>query len=160
MIEPTMIKLANAEEFLQRLISASTSASIEALLSELPIREVDDFEFRVDSPTSGWREGSLHWIPVGRDRGNAGRIKLANRPINPPVERTINGMEALIELERRRELVANSSAPPPSSPREAIHRYYGLPPLDQLPDLTQPIGGLPPRRYARELARKILMELQ
>ena len=160
MIEPTTIKPTDAAGFLRRLISAATSANIEALLSELPIRDVNDFEFRTESPSSGWRDGLLHWIPVGRDRGNAGRIKLANRPVNPPVERTINGMEALIELERRRELAANNNAPPPSSPREAVHRYYGLPPLDQLPDLTQPINGLPPRRYAREVARKILMELQ
>jgi hypothetical protein len=88
-------------------------------------------------------------------------VKLANRPINPAVERTINAMEALIELFRRLELLRDPNAPAPQSPREAVARYFNLPPLDQLPNLLNAnINGMPARRYARELARKILLQLQ
>jgi len=39
-----------------------------------------------------WQPGSLHWVrPVGRDRGNGGRIKLAGEPMNPLAERLVNG---------------------------------------------------------------------
>lgn len=37
-------------------------------------------------------------------------------------ERTVNGMEALIEMARQRELVKDSSAAPPASPRDAVAR--------------------------------------
>ena len=58
-----------------------------------------------EKPEVGWRSGYLHWIPVGGERGNAGRIKQANQPVNPIAERTINGMEAIIEMARQRELL-------------------------------------------------------
>lgn len=160
MIEPTAINIQDPATFLRDLLAATTSKSVEALFDQLTIRDVNDFTFDAETPDKDWSPGQLHWIPVGRDRGNAGRIKLANRPINPPVERTINGMEALIELARRQELLANSEAPAPASPREAVRRYFELPPLDQLPDATGLIRGLQPRRYARELARKILLQVQ
>ena len=55
-----------------------------------------------------WQPGKLHWVPVGSDRGNGGRIKLAGEPMNPLAERLVNGMESLIELARLRELMKNS----------------------------------------------------
>ena len=159
-IQPTTISLADPSELFRGLLAAATSADVENLLRQLPIRQVEEYDFHAAEPEAGWKEGKLHWLPVGRDRGNAGRVKLANRPINPPVERAINGMEAMIELYRRRELLANSGVPAPSSPRDAVQRYFNLPPLDQLPDLSGLINGLPPRRYAREIARNIVVEVQ
>jgi hypothetical protein len=159
MITPTIIRSDDPAQFVQRIISAATSADIEEILKKLPICGIDKFAFDPDAPERGWQPGLLHWVPVGRDRGNAGRIKLANRPVNPPVERTINGMEAMIELERRRELAVDPKVPAPSTPREAVRRYFSLPPLDELPDTAGLINGLPPRRYAREIARNIVVQL-
>src|SRR5438128_1388796 len=85
-------------EFLSRAAKAVTSSDIEMLLSQLPITPEDEYIFNEEHPAAGWRAGSFHWIPVGRDRGNAGRIKLANQPVNPIAERAINGMEAIIEM--------------------------------------------------------------
>jgi hypothetical protein len=45
-------------------------------------------------------------------------------------------------------------APPPSSPREAVKRYFGLPPLDELPACSKEI-----REKARAIARQLLLEL-
>jgi hypothetical protein len=41
-------------------------------------------------------------------------------------------MEALIELARLRELLMNSTAPMPASPRDAVLRYFGFPKLDSI----------------------------
>jgi hypothetical protein len=98
-------------------------------------------------------------MPVGRDRGNAGRIKLANIPVNPIAERLINGMEALIELHRHRECAVRPDAAPPVSPREAVKRYFGLPSLDQLPKLDSSESSRKVRESARELARKLRVRL-
>ena len=123
--------------FLKQAIHATTIKSITSLLSQLPI--VDENEYAHDSsdPTKNWVEGKFHWIPLGKDRGNAGRIKLASRPEGPIAERTINGMEALIELMRRLELLQDPSVPVPQSPREAVARYFSLPPLDQIPRMQK-----------------------
>jgi hypothetical protein len=102
------------------------------------LRVVDPTEYFFDSdgnPTAKWKPGHLHWIPVGRDRGNSGRIKLAGEPIGPIAERVINGMEALIELERLRELRDRPVIAMPRSPREAVYRYFGLPRLDLIPGI-------------------------
>jgi hypothetical protein len=56
--------------------------------------------------------------------------KLTACGTNPIAERLINGMEAIIELARLRELQKNHEAAMPMSPREAVLRYFGLPPLD------------------------------
>ena len=80
----------------------------------------------------GWQPGKLHWIPVGMDRGNGGRIKLAGEPMNPLAERLVNGMESLIELARLRELLKNSAAVMPANPRDAVLRYFGFPKLDSI----------------------------
>src|SRR5947208_2683857 len=103
-IPPTVMDVKNEVDFLAEILNAATSQDVEALLTKLKICDVADYQFNPEEPDSDWQEGLLHWVPVGRDRGNAGRVKLANRPINPAVERTINGMEALIELSRRLDL--------------------------------------------------------
>jgi hypothetical protein len=61
----------------------------------------------------------------------------------PPAERLINGMEALIEMMRLRELLKTPDASPPCSPREAVLRYFGLPALDQILDLPGAAAALP-----------------
>jgi hypothetical protein len=142
-------------EFLTQAVQAMTATSIVSLIGQLPIVSEDSYMFDSIDPAKGWSEGKLHWIPLGKERGNAGRIKLATRPEGPVAERTINAMESLIELERRRELLKNPSSTAPQNPREAVMRYFSLPPLDQLPKLTKPIRGQKPREYARELAKLI-----
>jgi len=159
MIETTKLNcIVDSEAFLKKAITAVTSTDVESLLAVLPIVPDDRYVFAPAQPSSSWVEGKFHWMPVGKDRGNAGRIKLAHNPINPIAERLINGMEALIELMQQREMLNDPSKEPPKSPREAIERYFGLPPLDQLPKFEgQQRKGL--MGTARELARKLRIHL-
>jgi hypothetical protein len=138
-------------EVVAKLRAARTTTQVEAALAELPIVDADDYQ--LDSrgrPVGTWKRGYLHWLPVGLDRGNGGRIKLAGEPVNPLAERLVNGMEAIIELERLRELQREPTASMASSPREAVLRYFGLPRLDSIPrmepqdvrhfrELTEPV---------------------
>lgn len=142
-------------DFLQQAVAVNTVKGMTTLLNQLPIVSEHDYVPDPVNSENGWMEGSLHWLPLGKDRGNAGRIKLASRPENPIAERSINGMEALIELERRRELLSNSASLAPQSPREAVMRYFSLPPLEQIPKMENLIAGRKPREYARELAKRI-----
>lgn len=146
-------------DFMRIALKASTSLDIEALLSELSITPEDEYSYDPEKPEVGWRPGHLHWIPVGGERGNAGRIKQANQPVNPIAEREINGAEAIIELARQRELLVDSSSKPPSSPRDAVRRYFGLPSLDQLPKLDGSEASKSIREKARELARQLRVRL-
>lgn len=148
-----------ADHFLRQTLDATTIPAIEALLAQLPIADINAFNFDADNPAKGWTEGLFHWVPVGRDRGNAGRIRLAGKPIYPLAERLVNGMEALIELKRLRELKLNPTASVPNSPREAVARYFGLPPLDQIPKSSAKVDGKPIRQYAWDLARLLLLKL-
>jgi len=120
-------------ELLNELVAARTAFDVDAILSRVPVVPLEDYHWISNSERHGaWQPGKLHWIPVGRNRGNAGNIKLAGEPFNPIAERLVNGMEALIELMRlieARELPENQ---PPSSPRDAVLRYFGLPKLDVL----------------------------
>ena len=68
-------------------------------------------------------------------------------------------MEAIIELARQRELMADPSSAPPSSPRDAVLRYFGLPPLDQLPKLRPSEQTKAIRAKGRELARQLRVRL-
>lgn len=160
MITPTLLSdLVNARDFIARAIKASTTADIEALLAELPITSEHDYTFDEEHPEQGWQTGKFHWIPVGRDRGNKGRIALANIPVNPIAERAVNGMEAIIEMARQRELLKDPNAPAPVSPRDAVHRYFKIPPLDQLPKLPEGPESKAIRARARELARQLRVRL-
>ncbi len=149
----------NPREFITRAARATTSSAVEALLAELPITSEDAYTYTDNNPDAGWQSNRFHWIPVGRDRGNAGRIKQANQPVNPIAERTVNGMEALIEMARQRELVKDSSAAPPATPRDAVARYFGLPALDQLPKLDESTQSKEVRNNAREMARRLRVRL-
>jgi len=126
------IPLASAL-LLPALLAAKTTSAVEALLGGLPIVDEAGYQWTAASPATGWQVGKLHWVPIGRDRGNAGRVQLAGDPYNPIAERLVNGMEAVIELARRLELVNDGAAPMPLSPRDAVQRYFNLPRLDLIP---------------------------
>lgn len=143
--------------FLRDALSATSVATLESLLKRLPIVSEKDYFFDADNPSANWKSGHLHWVPLGRDTGNAGRVRLASRPENPLAERAINGMEAVIEMMRLRELNSTPSAPPPLSPREAVKRYFGLPPL---PDLARLQRNHELRQKARELADLIQLTVE
>src|SRR4051812_15432691 len=84
MIEPTQLSdHVNTASFIADAIKATTSEDIEALLARLPITPEHDYAYEDENPERGWRPGHFHWVPVGQERGNAGRIKQANHPVNP-----------------------------------------------------------------------------
>ncbi len=160
MIEPTAISShVKPVDFITTATKAVTTADIEALLVQLKITPEDEYIFNEEDPELGWRPGHFHWIPVGGERGNAGRIKQANQPVNPIAERAVNGMEALIEMARQRELAANASVTPPMSPREAVARYFGLPSLNELSRLDESESSKIIRVKARELAKQLRVRL-
>jgi hypothetical protein len=149
----------NASDFLKALMASATTKAVDDVLSKLPIVDANYYNYDDDLPEKNWTEHCYHWMPVGRDRGNAGRIRLAGKPIFPLAERLVNGMEALVELKRLRELRQDPTAAVPNSPREAVARYFGLPPLDQIPKLSDKINGRPIRTYALELCRLLLLKM-
>jgi hypothetical protein len=130
-------------DLLLRLINARTTAAVDAILAKLPVVSEDEYHWISNKERYGeWRDGQLHWVPVGRNRGNGGNIKLAGEPFNPIAERVVNGMEALIELMRLLELRDNPKSVAPRSPRDAVERYFGLPKLDlieRMPDADRKI---------------------
>ncbi len=159
-VEPTQLSdLVEPTEFLGRAIRASTAAEVEHLLKKLAIVPEHDYVYSEEAPEAGWQAGKLHWMPVGRERGNAGRIKQANFPVNPIAERTVNGMEALIELERQRELAREPASADPTNPRDAVLRYFALPSLDKLPKLDDSPASKTTRGKAREMARRLRVRL-
>lgn len=150
--------LAN-EELLKRLMVVSTVTDVEAVLATLPIVSEHDTTFDATRAAATWKQDHLHWMPVGADRGNAGRIKLANHPVNPLAERIVNGMEALIELQRTRELNQNANAAAPENPRAAISRYFQLPSLDQIPKIEDKHERERVWSIAREIATHLRLKL-
>jgi hypothetical protein len=127
------MEFRTSADLLSRLLNARTTTSVEAIMAGLPVVSPDDYQWDYGGKRIGkWKDGHLHWVPVGLERGNGGRIKLAGEPMNPLAERLVNGMEAVIELARLLELFKRPDAPMPASPREAVLRYFGLPPLDQI----------------------------
>ena len=159
-MKPTNVEdMVKPDEFLRELTRAQSTTALGALLKRLKIVDENKYTWDAEHPEAGWIEGYLHWFPVGRDRGNAGRIKLAGSGENPIAERGINGMEALIELERSLERSKDRTIPAPGSPREAVMRYFKLPPLDAIPSMTTLIDGKKPFNHARELARKLRIKL-
>jgi hypothetical protein len=128
----------NAPDLFSRLESARTAAAAEAIMAGLPIVPPEQYQWlSADERAGTWKPGMLHWVPVGRDRGNGGRIKLAGEPMNPLAERLVNGMESLIELARLRELLEDPTALMPVNPRDAVMRYFGFPKLDQIERLDE-----------------------
>src|SRR5262249_54415882 len=118
---------------LGRLLSARTTAQVETIMTALQIVPPEEYQWDYGGKRGRkWKLGYLHWLPVGLERGNGGRIKLAGEPMNPIAERTVNGMEALIELARLVELLKDPAAVMPANPRQAVLRYFGLPRLDTI----------------------------
>lgn len=150
-----ILRTGKPETFLKDVTQAATSAAVETLLQKLPIVDEHAYQFNEKDPSVGWKEGYLHWVPIGFRRLNAGQVSLAKRPVAPLAERLINGMEAIIELARERELARTPGAPAPATPREAVQRYFNIPPLDQLPMGTKQI-----REQARNLARRLTLQLK
>src|SRR6516225_6625704 len=102
-------------DLLTKLYNSRTTGHVDGILNALPIVDPNEYHWDYAHKHVGkWRPGYLHWLPVGLKRGNAGQIRLANEPINPIAERLVNGMEAIIELARLRELLNNASAPTPT----------------------------------------------
>lgn len=160
MVEVTTLgSVVKPVEFIGRATKATTSADVDALLGQLPITPEGKYAFDEAAPESGWVPGSFHWMPVGRERGNAGRIKQANQPVSPIAERTVNGMEALIEMARQREISTNANIAAPVTPRDAVTRYFGIPSLDQLPKLDNSPQSKVIRGKARELAKQLRVRL-
>jgi hypothetical protein len=159
MIKPTDLrKHVDPAVFVKNIVEAVTTKRVEALLAQLPVVGVNDYVFNPKDPYQGWKEGMFHWYPVGGERGNAGRIKLAGNPENPIGERTINAMEAMIDMMRQLEL-KRGPADYPANPRDAVRRYFDLPPLEEVPKWKDPIRGLKARDYARSLATNIRIRL-
>ncbi|MGH9904021.1 MAG: hypothetical protein ACRD8U_00390 [Pyrinomonadaceae bacterium] len=160
MATPTMLAdFVQPTAFIATAARASTTADVEKLLGALPIVAEHDYSYDESNPEAGWQAGEFHWLPVGRERGNAGRIKQANYPVNPIAERAINGMDALIEQARQRELLEDSQSADPQSPRDAVNRYFDLPPLDELPKLDNSPASKAIRTKARDLARQLRVRL-
>jgi hypothetical protein len=162
MLKPADLrKHVDPNVFIREIQNAVTTKRVEALLSQLPIVGENQYVYDTNDPYKGWQEGKYHWVPVGLDRGNGGRIKLAGDGVNPLGERAINGMEALIEMMRQLELTKGPCAAP-TSPREAVMRYFDLPPLEEVPRLDpvkNAIKGYKPREYARKLATMLRIRL-
>lgn len=120
-------------DLLGRLLNARATRQVEAIMESLPIVSPDSYQWVSSNRRSAeWKPGSCTGFPVGRDRGNGGRIKLAGEPMNPLAERLINGMESLIELARQCELLKNPAAVMPANPRDAVLRYFGFPRMDSI----------------------------
>jgi hypothetical protein len=127
------MKASTSVDLLDRLLSARTTAQVESIMTTLPIVTPEEYQWDYGNKRTGkWKPNYLHWLPVGLERGNGGRIKLAGEPMNPIAERAVNGMESLIELARQVELLNNPPAVAPANPREAVLRYFGLPRLDAI----------------------------
>ena len=160
MIDATLLeKHVSPADFIARAVKATTTAAIVKLLDDLPITPEGEYAFIEERPHEGWQPDRFHWVPVGGERGNAGRIKQANQPVSPLAERTVNGMEAIIEMARQRELANDPNAPAPTTPRDAVSRYFGVPPLDQLPKLDASPASKAIRGKARDLARQLRIRL-
>ncbi len=126
-----------ASNLLSSLLNARFTHQVEALLATLPIVPPEQYQWvSADAKSAAWKSGHLHWVPVGLDRGNGGRIKLAGEPMNPLAERLVNGMESLVELARLLELRENPGAAMPSNPREAVLRYFGFGRIDGIERLS------------------------
>src|SRR5438132_10657349 len=99
-------KIVDPTVLLRSTLQAISTKAVEELLRGMPIVPEPEYRFNAKHPSETWQQGKLHWYPVGADRGNAGRIKLAGSPENPIGERIVNSVEALIELARQIELLA------------------------------------------------------
>jgi hypothetical protein len=160
-ITPTDIsKLVDCKKLLAATLDAITSEGVDKLLTWLPVVPDLEYRFNKEDPAQGWQPGKLHWYPVGGLLGNQANIKHAGSAVNPIGERVVNAFESLIELERQKESLANPETTAPTSPRDAVLRYFDLPPLDEIPDFSEMIRGIKADHYVRQLAQRILVTLR
>jgi hypothetical protein len=160
-VTPTEItSIINPTELLTATTEAITAEAIDKIIATLPVVPEGEYRFNEEDPSHGWQPGKLHWYPVGGLLGNQANIKHAGSAVNPIGERVVNAFEALIELERQKELIADPAAVAPKSPRDAVRRYFDLPPLDELPDYTELIRGMKPDQYLRQLANRVQVSLR
>jgi hypothetical protein len=153
-------KLVDCRKLVADTLNAITVDAVDKLVASLAVVPEQEYRFNEDDPTVGWQPGKLHWYPVGGLMGNQANIKHAGAAENPIGERVVNAFEALIELEREKELLANPSATAPASPRDAVRRYFDLPQLDDMPDHTDLIRDMKPDAYLRTLAKRIMVTLR
>lgn len=152
--------LTDCNKLLADTLGTITVEGLDNLVARLPIVPEGQYRFNEEDSSRGWQPGKLHWYPVGGLLGNQANIKHAGSAINPIGERVVNAFEALIELERQQELINDATAVSPISPRDAVRRYFDLPPLDEIPGYAELIRGQRPDLYIRELARRILVTLK
>src|ERR1700722_11169049 len=120
-------------DLLGRLLDARATSQVEAIMAGPPIVSPEQYQWlSAEERSSAWQPGKLHWVPVGKDRGNGGRIKLAGEPMNPIAERAVNGMESMIKHARPAEHHNNRAPPPQRNPRDAVLHYFGFPKLDSI----------------------------
>jgi len=96
------------------------SAQVDTLFTLQTKSEVDKF-IQDTCPSATWRN-------LGDRESPAANVEVSPDPINPLVERLVNGMESLIQLEMELELLTGKSHQGiPSSVFEAAERYFGIP---------------------------------
>jgi hypothetical protein len=160
-IVPTDInQFVDGKKLLSATLDAITTDAVDKLIADLPVVPEGEYRFNEEDPAHGWQPGKLHWYPVGGFLGNQANIKLSGSAVNPIGERVVNAIEALIELERQKELARDPASMAPKSPRDAVRRYFDLPPLDEIPEWTDHIQGMKPDAYIRALARRIMVTLR
>lgn len=81
---------------------------------------------------------SWHWSSLGGRPANATNVELATEQAPPVIERITNGMDALIELAKAESRLE------PSSPRQAVERWFDIPggTLSSLEDGRDLLGDL------------------
>ena len=82
-------------------------------------REVEDFLRRVEGPSIF--EDDTRWLNVGNLPSNAGAIEASADEVNPIIERIVNSIESVIELEVERAKYE------PSNPSKAIEALFEVP---------------------------------
>ncbi|MBX9681875.1 MAG: hypothetical protein K2X38_24220 [Gemmataceae bacterium] len=153
-------KHVDCKKLLEDTLNAITVEAVDKIVASLPVVPEGEYRFNPAAPAAGWQAGKLHWYPVGGLMGNQANIKHAGAAENPIGERVVNAFEALIELEREKELLKDPQAAAPLTPRDAVRRYFDLPPLDEMPDHTEFIRELKPDAYLRALAKRIMVTLR
>jgi len=96
------------------------SAQVDTLFTLQTKSEVDKF-IQDTCPSATWRN-------LGDRESPAANVEVSPDPINPLVERLVNGMESLIQLELELErLTGKGYQGTPSSVFDAAGRYFGVP---------------------------------
>ena len=96
------------------------SVQVNTLFTLQSKSDVDKF-IQATCPSAIWRN-------LGDRESPAANVEVSPDPINPLVERLVNGMESLIQLEMELErLTGKGHQGIPSSVFEAAERYFGVP---------------------------------